>query len=194
MIPGTTKASYIVSHSCIDVLNATHDAAAFDQPSNRSFRVIELTGLIPGMTAEVVRGNVQGRVAVWRIEKLNVWESDNATVDGTDVRDDRHVVDFAEDHPRALERLDEPQCFAVNLGTGRGYSEIEVVRAFEKASGCSIPCVIAPGRPGDIAACYADPSMAEKLLNWRAERDIRTMCEDQWRWQRDNPEGLADPT
>ncbi len=190
MIPGTTKASYIVSHSCIDVLNATHDAAAFDQPSNRSFRVIELTGLIPGMTAEVVRGNVQSRAAVWRIEKLNVWESDNATVDGTDVRDDRHVVDFAEDHPHALERLDERQCLAVNSYTRRGYSEIEVAGAFEKASGCSIPCVIAAGRPSSIAACHAAPYMTEELLNWYAYRDKDAMCKDNLQW-RDNPEGLG---
>jgi UDP-glucose 4-epimerase len=129
------------------------------------------------------------QVAVGRRDKLNVWGDDYPTSDGTGVRDYIHVVDLAIGHLRALERLVEPGCRAVNLGTGRGYSVLEVVRAFEEASGKSVPLNRAARRAGDIASCYADPAFAEDWLGWRASRDIQAMCRDHWRWQERNPEG-----
>jgi len=126
------------------------------------------------------------QVAVGRRETLNVWGNDYPTPDGTGVRDYIHVVDLAVGHLRALERLVEPGCMAVNLGTGRGYSVLEVIRAFEEASGRTIPVNMAARRAGDIASCYADPGFAEKSLGWRATRDIQTMCQDHWRWQVNN--------
>lgn len=129
------------------------------------------------------------QVAVGRREKLNVWGNDYPTPDGTGVRDYIHVVDLAVGHLRALERLLEPGCMAVNLGTGRGYSVLEVIKAFEEASERTIPVNMAARRAGDIASCYADPGFAEKSLGWRATRDIQTMCQDHWRWQVNNPEG-----
>jgi len=129
------------------------------------------------------------QVAVGRRETLNVWGNDYPTPDGTGVRDYIHVVDLAVGHLRALERLVEPGCMAVNLGTGRGYSVLEVIRAFEEASGRTIPVNMAARRAGDIASCYADPGFAEKSLGWRATRDIQTMCQDHWRWQVNNPMG-----
>lgn len=131
------------------------------------------------------------QVAVKRREKLNIWGADYSTPDGTGVRDYIHVVDLALGHLKALERLDQPACFAVNLGTGVGYSVLDVVRAFELASARSVPHEISPRRPGDIAACYANPALAEKLLGWKAARDLSTMCRDHWRWQVNNPQGYA---
>jgi len=130
------------------------------------------------------------QVAVGRRERLNVWGADYPTPDGTGVRDYIHVVDLAIGHLKALACLTEPQCFAVNLGTGIGYSVLDVVKAFEKASARSIPYELAPRRSGDVAACYAAPDFATELLNWRAERDIETMCVDAWRWQSKNPNGF----
>lgn len=130
------------------------------------------------------------RVAVGSLPYLNIWGDDYPTPDGTGVRDYIHVTDLAIGHVRALERLSAPQCMAVNLGTGRGYSVLEVVKAFEAASGRAVPYRIAPRRPGDIAACYADPSLAEKLLGWRAERTLEMICDNAWRWQQRNPNGF----
>ncbi|WP_029646572.1 UDP-glucose 4-epimerase GalE [Methylomicrobium lacus] len=129
------------------------------------------------------------QVAVGRREQLNVWGGDYPTPDGTGVRDYIHVVDLAVGHLRALERLAQPQSFTVNLGTGIGYSVLDVVKAFEKASDRSIPYVIGPRRPGDVAAFYSDPTLAAELLNWKAGRGIEIMCEDHWRWQVNNPDG-----
>jgi UDP-glucose 4-epimerase len=132
------------------------------------------------------------QVAVGRREFLNVWGDDYSTPDGTGVRDYIHVVDLAQGHLKALERLQQgPQCQAINLGTGVGYSVLEMVRAFERASGQTVPYQVAPRRMGDVAACYADPTHALTLLDWRAERGLDTMCEDTWRWQRYNPNGYA---
>jgi UDP-glucose 4-epimerase len=130
------------------------------------------------------------QVAVGRREMLNIWGGDYQTPDGTGVRDYIHVVDLAEGHLKALEYLAEAQCFTVNLGTGRGYSVLEVVKAFECASDRTVPYFIAPKREGDVAACYADPSLAAKLLGWRAKRNIEIMCADHWRWQQMNPAGF----
>ncbi|PJA74442.1 UDP-glucose 4-epimerase GalE [bacterium CG_4_9_14_3_um_filter_65_15] len=132
------------------------------------------------------------QVAVGRRDALQVFGDDYDTPDGTGVRDYIHVTDLARGHVAALERLEElPGCTPINLGTGRGYSVLEVVRAAEKASGRFIPYTVVDRRPGDIAACWADPSLAEKLLGWRAELGIDRMCVDHWRWQSDNPEGFG---
>ena len=132
------------------------------------------------------------QVAVGRREFLNVWGNDYATPDGTGVRDYIHVVDLALGHLRALERLQkQSECLAINLGTGTGYSVLDMVRAFEHASGQSVPYQLAPRRVGDIASCYADPAQALALLGWRAERGLQEMCEDAWRWQSGNPNGYA---
>lgn len=132
------------------------------------------------------------QVAVGRLPRLRVFGDDYPTPDGTGMRDYIHVVDLALGHLRALERIEDlPGVTTLNLGTGRGYSVLEMVRAFERASGCAVPYEIVERRPGDIAACWADPSLAEGILGWRAERDLEAMCEDAWRWQRMNPRGYS---
>jgi UDP-glucose 4-epimerase len=134
------------------------------------------------------------QVAVGRREFLNVWGNDYPTPDGTGVRDYIHVVDLALGHLRALERLQtKAECQAINLGTGVGYSVLDMVHAFEHASGKSVPYKLAPRRAGDIASCYADPARALALLGWRAERGLEAMCADTWRWQSANPSGYARP-
>jgi UDP-glucose 4-epimerase len=131
------------------------------------------------------------QVAVGRRDKLSVWGNDYDTPDGTGVRDYIHVVDLAEGHVAAVQRLlDHAGSFTVNLGTGRGHSVLEVVAAFAAASGRAIPYEIRPRRPGDVASCWADPSRAQQLLGWRATRDLATMCTDAWRWQSNNPNGF----
>lgn len=130
------------------------------------------------------------QVAVGRREFVNVWGNDYPTPDGTGVRDYIHVVDLASGHLKALERLQQQaECRAINLGTGVGYSVLDMLRAFEVASGKPVPYRIAGRREGDIASCYADPAQAAALLGWRATRDLQTMCTDAWRWQRANPNG-----
>ncbi len=132
------------------------------------------------------------QVAVGRRAFLNVWGDDYDTPDGTGVRDYIHVVDLALGHIQALARLQQqPQCVAINLGTGVGYSVLDMVRAFEQASGRPVPYQVAPRRAGDIASGYADPAQALALLGWRAERGLQTMCADAWRWQNGNPNGYA---
>ncbi len=133
------------------------------------------------------------QVAVGKLEYLNVFGDDYPTHDGTGVRDYIHVVDLAIGHLKALEKLsDNPGVFVCNLGTGSGSSVLDVIKAFEKASGISIPYKIAPRRPGDAAVCYADPSRAKRELGWKAERNLEDMCRDAWRWQSQNPEGYPD--
>ena len=132
------------------------------------------------------------QVAVGRRERLAVFGGDWPTRDGTGVRDYIHVVDLARGHIAALRRvLDQDGAWTVNLGTGRGTSVLELVRAFERASGRPVPYAIVDRRPGDIAECYADPAHAAHLLGWRAELDIDRMCADAWRWQSGNPQGYA---
>lgn len=132
------------------------------------------------------------QVAVGQREFLNVLGNDYPTPDGTGVRDYIHVVDLALGHLKALARLQEhAECRAINLGTGIGYSVLNMVRAFEQASGKPVPYKLAPRRAGDIAACYADPAQAWSLLGWRAERGLDAMCADAWRWQSGNPNGYA---
>lgn len=131
------------------------------------------------------------QVAVGRRECLKVWGSDYPTHDGTGVRDYIHVVDLALGHLKALEALKRPQCFAVNLGTGVGYSVLDIVKAFESACEHILPYEFSSRRPGDVAVCYADPQLAEQLLGWKAKRDLAAMCQDHWRWQKRNPRGYA---
>ena len=126
-------------------------------------------------------------------EKLSVFGDDYDTPDGTGVRDYIHVVDLALGHIKAVEKVEgEDGLFIYNLGTGIGYSVLDVVKSFEKASGKKIPYVIGPRRDGDIATCYSDPSKALKELGWKTERGLDEMCEDSWRWQSQNPNGYPD--
>lgn len=135
------------------------------------------------------------QVAIGKLPELAVFGDDYDTPDGTGVRDYIHVVDLARGHVKALQQLQrsEAGCFTYNLGTGRGYSVLEVVAAFERASGRPVPYRIAPRRAGDIAACYADPGLAEKALGWRAELSLEAMVADAWRWQSQNPNGYESP-
>lgn len=134
------------------------------------------------------------QVAIGRRECLKIWGSDYPTPDGTGVRDYIHVVDLARGHLKALAHLTEPQCSAVNLGTGVGYSVLDVIKAFSTASGRPVPYEQAPRRSGDVAACYADPSLAEILFGWRAQKNLDAMCGDAWCWQRNNPIGYSSST
>jgi UDP-glucose 4-epimerase len=130
------------------------------------------------------------QVAVGKLPRLRIFGNDYPTPDGTGVRDYIHVVDLARGHLAALDALArQPSLLTVNLGTGHGYSVLEMVRAFEQASGRAIPYEIVTRRPGDIAECYADPALARLLLGWQAERGVEEMCADQWRWQSANPRG-----
>jgi UDP-glucose 4-epimerase len=130
------------------------------------------------------------QVAIGKRDKLNIWGGDYDTPDGTGVRDYIHVEDLAIGHVKALEHLQQPQCFAVNLGSGRGHSVLDLVKAFELACGKHIAYEIGPRRPGDLPAYYADVTLAKSLLGWEATRSLETMCADSWRWQQENPNGF----
>lgn len=131
------------------------------------------------------------QVAVGKLASLSVFGDDYDTIDGTGVRDYIHVVDLARGHVCALEKvLAGSGHLVVNLGTGNGYSVLEMVRAFESVSGKTVPYNVVERRPGDIAACYSDPALAKRLLGWEAEFDLTRMCEDAWRWQSNNPNGF----
>jgi UDP-glucose 4-epimerase len=134
------------------------------------------------------------QVAVGKREYLNVFGNDYDTHDGTGVRDYIHVMDLANAHVKAIEYLNKNKTkpLIVNIGTGKGYSVLDVVKAFEKASGKKISYKIVDRRPGDVAKVYADPSFAKKTLNWQATRDLNKMCEDSWRWQNKNPNGYEE--
>lgn len=132
------------------------------------------------------------QVAVGKREKLSVFGDDYDTPDGTGVRDYIHVADLADGHVVALDRaLGVKGCEVYNLGTGKGVSVLDLVKAFEEATGIKIPYVIAPRRPGDIATSYADCSKAKKVLGWETKRDVRKACEDTWNWQKNNPDGFT---
>jgi len=135
------------------------------------------------------------QVAAGRREFLSIYGGDYPTPDGTGIRDYIHVEDLAAGHLAALDYLfsrDQGELLTVNLGTGRGYSVLEVVAAFEKATGKKIPYKIVDRRPGDVPACYADATLAENLLGWKATRSLEEMCADAWRWQSQNPRGFAE--
>ncbi|MCL4164646.1 UNVERIFIED_CONTAM: hypothetical protein GTU68_067173 [Idotea baltica] len=132
------------------------------------------------------------QVAVGKLEKLGVFGGDYDTADGTGVRDYIHVVDLAVGHVLALDKLAKsPGVVTYNLGTGVGYSVLDIVKAFEKAAGKPIPYEIVDRRPGDVAACYADAGLAKSELGWEASRGLEEMCADGWRWQSQNPNGYA---
>lgn len=134
------------------------------------------------------------KVAVGKLPLVNVFGNDYETKDGTGVRDYIHVVDLARGHICAIMKLDEnPGLQIYNLGTGTGYSVLEVINSFSKACGKDVPYRIVERRPGDIAVCYADPKKASRELGWKAEYSIEKMCEDTWRWQSLNPDGYATP-
>ena len=131
------------------------------------------------------------QVAVGKRDHLNVFGNDYDTHDGTGVRDYIHVVDLAQGHVKALKKIEENAGLKIyNLGTGHGYSVLDIVKNFEEATGVKIPYEIQGRRPGDIATCYADASLAKKELGWEAKYGIREMCEDSWRWQKNNPKGF----
>ena len=150
------------------------------------------SGLI-GEDPEGIPNNLMpfiAQVAVGRREKLGVFGNDYPTPDGTGVRDYIHVVDLARGHLAALDRaMKKAGCLAVNLGTGVGYSVLDIVKTFERVNGVPIPYEIQPRRAGDAALYFADPSLALKELGWRAERTLEDMCRDTWNWQRNNPNG-----
>jgi UDP-glucose 4-epimerase len=153
--------------------------------SHKSGRIGESPNDIPNNLMPYV-----SQVAVGKLSMLSIFGNDYPTPDGTGVRDYIHVVDLAMGHLYALKKLDDkPGVVTYNLGTGRGYSVLEMVKAFERVSGRSIPYKVISRRPGDIAACYADPSRAKNELGWSADRDIDEMCADVWRWQSANPNG-----
>ena len=133
------------------------------------------------------------QVAIGKLECLGVFGDDYDTPDGTGVRDYIHVVDLAKGHVAAIKKLEEKQGVLIyNLGTGKGYSVLDVVHAFEKACGKKIPYAVKPRRPGDIAACYADPAKAKAELGWEAENGMEEMCADSWKWQSMNPNGYEE--
>ena len=132
------------------------------------------------------------QVASGKLQKIGVFGNDYPTPDGTGVRDYIHVVDLAKGHVAAIEHLNEAGVHIYNLGTGNGYSVLDIVKAFSKACGKDLPYVIEPRRPGDIAECYADPKKAKEELGWEAKRGIAEMCEDSWRWQSTHPNGFGD--
>ena len=132
------------------------------------------------------------KVAVGQLDHVNVFGNDYDTKDGTGVRDYIHVVDLAYGHVKALDKvMTNPGLKVYNLGTGNGYSVLEMIAAFSKACGREVPYVIGPRRPGDIDVCYADPTLAREELGWEAKRGIEEMCEDAWRWQSQNPTGYG---
>ncbi len=133
------------------------------------------------------------QVASGKLEKVHVFGNDYDTPDGTGVRDYIHVVELAKGHVAAIKGMDQVSGVGIfNLGTGIGYSVLDIIKAFSAACGKEIPYVIDPRRPGDVATCYSDPSKAEKILGWKAEKNLEDMCRDAWRWQSKNPDGYEE--
>jgi UDP-glucose 4-epimerase len=131
------------------------------------------------------------QVAIGRQKSLTIWGDDYDTPDGTGIRDYVHILDLASGHLDMLNHLGHAGPIILNLGTGSGSSVLEVIRTFESITGRTIPCVIGERRPGDIAICYADPTLAFKTMGWRSTRSLTEMCADHGRWQRQNPEGFS---
>ena len=133
------------------------------------------------------------QVAIGKLSQLSVFGGDYDTHDGTGVRDYIHVTDLAKGHVKALNALKAtPQVLTINLGTGNGYSVLDMVKAFEKSSGRSVPYKITDRRAGDVATCFTDPSFALEKLEWKADNNLDQMCEDAWRWQSMNPDGYPE--
>ena len=189
---GTTK--YFIEQILTDTAKADNDWSVcllrYFNPigAHESGRIGESPNGIPNNLMPYIT-----QVAEGKREFLNVYGNDYDTIDGTGVRDYIHVVDLAKGHLKALEKIEkENDTFVYNLGTGTGYSVLQVVEAFEKASGVKVPYKIVDRRPGDLATCYSDPSKAEKELGWKAEKGIDEMCADSYRWQHNNPNGYED--
>ncbi|KAK3804589.1 MAG: UDP-glucose 4-epimerase [Benniella sp.] len=146
---------------------------------------------------QIKRGNCTGHggVSVGNLEKISVFGNDYPTADGACIRDYLHVVDLAQGHVSALDKIEKEQaagnhdCWAYNLGTGTGCSVFDMIKAFNKTVGRELPYIIAERRPGDVPNLTADPSLANRELNWKAEKSLDEMCADLWRWQRNNPHG-----
>ena len=187
---GTTKyfIEQILQDLCISDSEWSVSILRYFNPigAHKSGRIGEDPNGIPGNLMPYIT-----QVAIGKLECLNVCGNDYPTPDGTGVRDYIHVVDLALGHIKALDRLLKVKgCEVYNLGTGKGYSVLDVVKAFEKASGIKINYRIAPRRAGDVACCYADATKAKEVLGWQAQYDIDDMCADSWRWQSQNPNGL----
>ncbi|MDU1201574.1 MAG: UDP-glucose 4-epimerase GalE [Clostridiales bacterium] len=189
---GTTK--LMIEEILRDICNANKD---FNVAILRYFNPIGAheSGLI-GEEPNGIPNNLMPyitKVAVGQLQQLSVFGNDYDTHDGTGVRDYIHVVDLANGHVKALEKLNQkPGLLTYNLGTGTGYSVLDLVNAFEKASNVRIPYKIVDRRPGDIAMCYADPTKAKEELGWVAKYDVNKMCRDSWNWQSKNPNGYKD--
>lgn len=189
---GTTK--LMIEEILRDICNANKD---FNVAILRYFNPIGAheSGLI-GEEPNGIPNNLMPyitKVAVGQLQQLSVFGNDYDTHDGTGVRDYIHVVDLANGHVKALEKLNQkPGLLTYNLGTGTGYSVLDLVNAFEKASNVQIPYKIVDRRPGDIAMCYADPTKAKEELGWVAKYDVNKMCRDSWNWQSKNPNGYKD--
>lgn len=189
---GTTK--LMIEEILRDICNANKD---FNVAILRYFNPIGAheSGLI-GEEPNGIPNNLMPyitKVAVRQLQQLSVFGNDYDTHDGTGVRDYIHVVDLANGHVKALEKLNQkPGLLTYNLGTGTGYSVLDLVKAFEKASNVQIPYKIVDRRPGDIAMCYADPTKAKEELGWVAKYDVNKMCRDSWNWQSKNPNGYKD--
>ncbi|MGN0526519.1 MAG: UDP-glucose 4-epimerase GalE [Acutalibacteraceae bacterium] len=189
---GTTK--YFIEQILTDTAKADSDWSVcllrYFNPigAHESGRIGESPNGIPNNLMPYIT-----QVAEGKREYLSVFGNDYDTHDGTGVRDYIHVVDLAKGHIKALDKiLSEKGTFTYNLGTGKGYSVLDIVKAFEKASGVKIPYKIVERRPGDIATCYSDPTKAKEELNWVAEKSIDEMCADSYRWQHNNPNGYED--
>ena len=192
--PGQVAARSLHSRAFIAVQTGCDHACTFCViPQGRGVsRSVTLSNVVQRVARHLAEG---AKEVVLTGVDLTSWGNDYDTPDGTGVRDYLHVVDLAVGHVKALERLERhKECIAINLGTGTGCSVLDMVWAFEKASGQSVPFKIGARRPGDVAACYADPGQALVLLGWRAERDLQAMCADAWRWQCSNPAGYAPAT
>ena len=156
--------------------------------AHKSGRIGEMPNGIPNNLLPYIT-----QVAAGKLDHLNVYGDDYPTHDGTGVRDYIHVVDLAKGHVAAAAYAQQHAGVEIiNLGTGTGYSVLDIVKAFEEVNGVAVPYQIVARRPGDIAECWADPSKAEKLLGWKAEKTLQDMCRDSWRWQTQNPNGYAD--
>ena len=176
----------LVSLSTMDFLFKTRDFLK----ENVHELVILNPDMLPGLENETDIPYI-AQVAIGKLKQLQVFGNDYPTHDGTGVRDYIHVMDLAAGHLKAIEYAEENKGTSIfNLGTGVGYSVLDIVKAFEKANHVTIPYVITDRRQGDIAECYADPTLAQKMLHWKAERSLEEMCRDAWNWQKNNPQGF----
>ena len=198
------RSKLMVEEMMRDVCRATSSATSDDRDFKNAWRVSLLRYFNPvgahqsGLIGEDPQGIPNNllpyvaQVAVGKLAQLSVFGDDYATADGTGVRDYIHVVDLARGHVKALDFLlaAQPGCYTHNLGTGQGYSVLEIIKAFEQASGKPVPYRIQPRRAGDVAACFANPDKALQELGWKAEFGVQRMMEDTWRWQEANPNGF----